>query len=125
ELDMGKAGTPFAALMYRTSAFGGSSGFNPLFRVLYAGDSNPMGSSFYDSHVGNMHPLAYDTMWSDSIRYYSPTINNFSAGVIASPEKGAASGSFRFGGSLLYSNGRLTLGAAAQRVGLGAPITNS
>lgn len=87
-LDMGKAGTPFAALLYRTSAFGGSSGFNPLFRVLYAGDSNPMGSSFYDPHVGNIHPLAYDTMWSDSIRYQSPTINGFSAAVIASPEKG-------------------------------------
>ncbi|TFL15648.1 porin [Pusillimonas caeni] len=125
-LDMGKAGTPFAGLLYGTSSFGGSSGFNPLFRLLYAGDSNPLGSSFYDPDVGNVHPIPYDTMWSNSIRYVSPDVNGFVASAIASPGGvPGESSAYRLGGSIVYSDGPLTLGGAVQRLGLAAPITSS
>ncbi len=125
-LDMGKAGTPFAGLLYGTSAFGGSSGFNPLFRLLYAGDSNPLGHNFYDPEIGNVHPIPYDTMWSNSIRYASPSFGGVVVSGIFSPgDAQDASNSYRLGGSIVYADGPLTLGGAVQRLGLSGPITSS
>lgn len=125
-VQLGKAGTPFASMLYGSSPFGGSSGFNPMFRLLFAGDSNDIGASFYDANVGDVHPIPYDTQWSNSIKYTSPNFGGLTVTVIGSPGEVAGNASaYRLGGSAVYMNGPLTLGGAVQRVGLGGPITSS